>query len=225
MLLMRPEAAHRVTVFGSTRKSAATSPGVRRRSLLPSTISPPISVSEYVFSVAKTSVYFLVFPKNEPLVFLVSFEFGGTGGAGPRWPPMGCDLAGCARKVAGCGGLAPRRARVVAECAGLDYGMCQALLSAPGGIIGSSPIAERGPPACLRQSANRVAEVVALRAAAIGGRGAEISARWRNRAAEVVEVASGAAGSDPPDPATGTGDAPPWRRPGRGPAGPACPVL
>jgi len=85
MLLMRPEAAHRVTVFGSTRKSAATSPGVRRRSLLPSTISPPISVSEYVFSVAKTSVYFLVFPKNEALVFLVSFGFGGTGRGGLRW--------------------------------------------------------------------------------------------------------------------------------------------
>jgi hypothetical protein len=40
MLLMRPDAAHRVTVFGSTRKSAATSPGVSRRSLLPSTFHP-----------------------------------------------------------------------------------------------------------------------------------------------------------------------------------------
>src|SRR6516165_9282681 len=40
MLLMRPDAAHRVTVFGSTRKSAATSPGVRSRSLLPSTFHP-----------------------------------------------------------------------------------------------------------------------------------------------------------------------------------------
>jgi hypothetical protein len=38
MLLIRPEAAHRVTVFGSTRKRAATSPGVSRRSLLSSTI-------------------------------------------------------------------------------------------------------------------------------------------------------------------------------------------
>jgi hypothetical protein len=33
-----------------------------------------VSVSEHVFSVAKTSVYFLVFPKNEPLVLLVSFQ-------------------------------------------------------------------------------------------------------------------------------------------------------
>jgi hypothetical protein len=41
ILVMRPEAAHRVTVFGSTRNSAATSPGVSRRSLLPSTQSPP----------------------------------------------------------------------------------------------------------------------------------------------------------------------------------------
>jgi hypothetical protein len=39
MLVMRPEAAQRVTVFGSTRNSVATSPGVRRRSLLPSTFS------------------------------------------------------------------------------------------------------------------------------------------------------------------------------------------
>lgn len=39
MLVIRPEAAHRVTVFGSTRNSAATSPGVSNRSLLPSTFS------------------------------------------------------------------------------------------------------------------------------------------------------------------------------------------
>jgi hypothetical protein len=39
ILVIRPEAAHRVTVFGSTRNSAATSPGVRRRSLLPSTFT------------------------------------------------------------------------------------------------------------------------------------------------------------------------------------------
>src|SRR5579875_525461 len=38
MLLIRPDAAQRVTVLGSTRKSAATSPGVSRRSLLSSTI-------------------------------------------------------------------------------------------------------------------------------------------------------------------------------------------
>jgi hypothetical protein len=40
MLVIRPEAAQRVTVFGSTRNSDATSPGVSRRSLLPSTFSP-----------------------------------------------------------------------------------------------------------------------------------------------------------------------------------------
>jgi len=40
MLLMRPDAAQRVTVFGSTRKRAATSPGVSSRSLLPSTSCP-----------------------------------------------------------------------------------------------------------------------------------------------------------------------------------------
>jgi len=42
MLLIRPDAAQRVTVLGSTRKRAATSPGVSRRSLLPcgSTFNP-----------------------------------------------------------------------------------------------------------------------------------------------------------------------------------------
>jgi hypothetical protein len=39
MLVIRPEAAQRVTVFGSTRNRAATSPGVSKRSLLPSTFS------------------------------------------------------------------------------------------------------------------------------------------------------------------------------------------
>ena len=38
MLLIRPDAAHRVTVFGSTLKSAATSPGVSKRSLVPSIV-------------------------------------------------------------------------------------------------------------------------------------------------------------------------------------------
>jgi hypothetical protein len=41
MLLMRPAAAQRVTVFGSTRNKAATSPGVSRRSLVLSTFSSP----------------------------------------------------------------------------------------------------------------------------------------------------------------------------------------
>ncbi len=41
MLLMRPDAAQRVTVFGSTRNRAATSPGVSSRSLLPSILATP----------------------------------------------------------------------------------------------------------------------------------------------------------------------------------------
>jgi len=58
MLLMRPEAAHRVTVFGSTRKSAATSPGVRSRSLFPSTPLPLLtSVAESVISVPDTDPF------------------------------------------------------------------------------------------------------------------------------------------------------------------------
>ena len=42
MLLIRPEAAHRVTVLGSTRKSVATSPGVSKRSLVPSIVHAPL---------------------------------------------------------------------------------------------------------------------------------------------------------------------------------------
>lgn len=59
MLLMRPEAAHRVTVFGSTRKRAATSPGVRSRSLFPSTLSPPDLRLRSLFSVSRTDTRFL----------------------------------------------------------------------------------------------------------------------------------------------------------------------
>jgi len=114
MLLMRPDAAHRVTVFGSTRKSAATSPGVRRRSLLPSTFTPPISVSEHVFSVAKTSVYFLVFPKNEPLGLVVSFGLDRNGlraaRQGEAARPISPTLHG---EVAGCGGVC---SDLITEC-------------------------------------------------------------------------------------------------------------
>ena len=123
MLLMRPDAAHRVTVFGSTRKSAATSPGVRRRSLLPSTDLPLlISVSEHVFSVAKTSVYFLVFPKNEQLVFLVSFASGRADRCGGHSSTaLLADLARCTRAVSGCAGQVPQVSRntqrAITECA------------------------------------------------------------------------------------------------------------
>jgi hypothetical protein len=142
MLLMRPEAAHRVTVFGSTRKSAATSPGVRRRSLLPSTISPPISVSEHVFSVAKTSVYFLVFPKNEPVVLLVSFALHRSlAGPGPgrSWTAViSPAVRGKWRDVAAGWARPARGSRNVqgsiTECARLLRNLV---------IIGSSPIAER----------------------------------------------------------------------------------
>jgi hypothetical protein len=52
MLVMRPDAAHRVTVFGSTRNRAATSPGVSSRSLLPSTFHLLSTRSEYAHSLA-----------------------------------------------------------------------------------------------------------------------------------------------------------------------------
>ena len=68
MLVMRPEAAQRVTVFGSTRNSAATSPGVRRRSLLPSTfsllrLSPLILWSDVPLVWRSTSTFYLDFWK------------------------------------------------------------------------------------------------------------------------------------------------------------------
>jgi hypothetical protein len=94
--------------------------------LLPSTDFPlPSSVSEHVFSVAKTSVYFLVFPKNEPLVFLVSFGPGRAGryaGAAAQVcrPILPADLAGCTREVAGCARdlreLSRNVQRTITEC-------------------------------------------------------------------------------------------------------------
>jgi hypothetical protein len=63
MLVIRPDAAQRVTVFGSTRNRAATSPGVSRRSLLPSTFSPLRLSPSYIRSVDPSSLalneYFL----------------------------------------------------------------------------------------------------------------------------------------------------------------------
>jgi len=102
---------------------------------------PPSSVSEHVFSVAKTSVYFLVFPKNEPLVSLVSFGLGRVGRparpAAQACPPISPAVHGKWRDV-------PALWAGVARCAARDYGMCKALLSSPV-IIRSPPIAERVP--------------------------------------------------------------------------------
>jgi hypothetical protein len=54
MLLIRPEAAHLVTVLGSTLKSAATSPGVSKRSLLPSIVFYSLVPEGLSASVAET---------------------------------------------------------------------------------------------------------------------------------------------------------------------------
>jgi hypothetical protein len=82
MLLIRPEAAHRVTVFGSTRKSAATSPGVRRRSLLPSTDLPLPSPFRSMSSVSRKHPFTSLFsPKMSrwcPLSASVSAERAGS---------------------------------------------------------------------------------------------------------------------------------------------------
>src|SRR6266849_4594743 len=58
MLLILPDAAQRVTVLGSTRKRAATSPGVSRRSLLPSIAMPSRWPIQLVLSVA-TNIGFI----------------------------------------------------------------------------------------------------------------------------------------------------------------------
>ena len=117
-------------------------PGSEKALIVPIHVLPLlISVSEHVFSVAKTSVYFLVFPKNEPLVSLVSFGLSRAGrSAGPAG--QACSLISPA--VHGKWRDVPVGAAVVAQCAVRDYRMCKALLS-PAVIIGSSPIAERVP--------------------------------------------------------------------------------
>ena len=81
MLLIRPEAAHRVTVFGSTRKSAATSPGVRRRSLLPSTDLPSHLRFGACLQCRENIRLLPCFPKTGPLVLDVSFTLDLTGPA------------------------------------------------------------------------------------------------------------------------------------------------
>src|SRR5215467_3065583 len=80
MLLIRPDAAHRVTVFGSTLNSAATSPGVSRRSLLPS-ISPTPWVRGLSPSVAETSE---LSHKLQLYPSIRKIPYGAVDSAGPR---------------------------------------------------------------------------------------------------------------------------------------------
>lgn len=104
MLLIRPDAAHRVTVFGSTRKSAATSPGVRRRSLLPSTELPSHLRFGACLQCRENIRLLPSFPKNMLLVSLVSFGSARsdryTGAAAETcWPDrrLYTKTGGCAR--------------------------------------------------------------------------------------------------------------------------------
>ena len=79
--------SNRLRVYSEERSHL---PGSEKALIVPIHVLPLlISVTEHAFSVAKTSVYFLVFPKNEPLVFAVSFRqarpaFAGRG-AGGGW--------------------------------------------------------------------------------------------------------------------------------------------
>ena len=64
--------SNRLRVYSEERSHL---PGSEKALIVPIHVLPLlISVTEHAFSVAKTSVYFLVFPKNEPLVFVVSFR-------------------------------------------------------------------------------------------------------------------------------------------------------
>jgi hypothetical protein len=84
MLLIRPDAAHRVTVFGSTRKSAATSPGVRRRSLLPSTDLPSLSPFRSMSSVSRKHPFTSLFSPKMSRWCPLSASAGPARGPAPR---------------------------------------------------------------------------------------------------------------------------------------------
>lgn len=86
--------SYRLRVYSEERSHL---PGSEKALIVPIHVLPLlISVSEHVFSVAKTSVYFLVFPKNETLVFVVSFRqarpacAGRGAGEGAGAHPDGC---------------------------------------------------------------------------------------------------------------------------------------
>ena len=122
MLLMRPDAAHRVTVFGSTRKSAATSPGVRRRSLLPSTDLPLLSPFRSMSSVSRKHPFTSLFsPKIGRWCVLSASGFAGRPAA---WPWRYGFAARSRRLCTGRGGMCRQGARAsrdvqhaITECA------------------------------------------------------------------------------------------------------------
>jgi hypothetical protein len=122
MLLIRPDAAHRVTVFGSTRKSAATSPGVRRRSLLPSTDLPSLSPFRSMSSVSRKHPFTSLFsPKMSRWCPLSASGRRAGPVRGRSGAALLADLAGCTREVAGCARAVPQLSRnvqrTITECA------------------------------------------------------------------------------------------------------------
>ena len=92
-------------------------PGSEKALIVPIHVLPLlISVSEHAFSVAKTSVYFLVFPKNESVALVVSFRQTRPAFVGARRRRGGGDLADCAREPRPRGGSIAARVPP-------DYGM------------------------------------------------------------------------------------------------------
>jgi hypothetical protein len=129
MLLMRPDAAHRVTVFGSTRNSAATSPGVRRRSLLPSTDLPSHLRFRSMSSVSRKHPFTSLFsPKMSHWCPLSASGLAERAGLRAQQRRLARRYR---RLCMGSGGMCRPRRAGVARCATRDYRMCQALLSDP----------------------------------------------------------------------------------------------
>ena len=106
--------SNRLRIYSEERSHL---PGSEKALIVPIHVLPLlISVSEHVISVAKTSVYFLVFPKNEPLVLVVSFASDPTGLRAGRGAGETADLLGCAQESRPRGGSVAGRAPP-------DYGM------------------------------------------------------------------------------------------------------
>jgi len=93
-------------------------PGSEKALIVPIHVLPLlISVSEHVNSVAKTSVYFLVFPKNEPLVLVVSFRQTRPAFVG-RDAGQARATSSAVRESHGCVAAASRGlCRLITECA------------------------------------------------------------------------------------------------------------
>jgi hypothetical protein len=110
--------SNRLRVYSEERSHL---PGSEKALIVPIHVLPLlISVSEHVLSVAKNIRLLPCFPKNEPLVFVVSFAPDATGLRGSRRGAGRADPVGCARESrprSGTVAVASRRLRhPITEC-------------------------------------------------------------------------------------------------------------